>query len=99
MSSPNDSIANLLVTRKSLHASGPRTPLARNLRRPFPAPFARPLTGKWGTKIKKPALESAGTSSNKKAGAWKSAEWAQRIFSRRDRRREDRLMNYFWMLA
>jgi hypothetical protein len=31
MSSPNGSLANLLVTRKSLDASDTRTPLARNL--------------------------------------------------------------------
>jgi hypothetical protein len=106
MSSPNGSLANLLVTRKSLDASDTRTPLARNLRRPFPVPFAERMTGEWG-EIKRPALKGAGMS-RIKAGAESAPDGLETKSrrrtgagngnSRRQSRRDDRLTRYFWML-
>jgi hypothetical protein len=72
MSLPNDSIANLLVTRKSLHASNDRTSLARNRGHPFPVPFGEADDTKRGRANKKPALESAGTDSNQKPALGKA---------------------------
>jgi hypothetical protein len=57
MSLPNDSIANLLVTRKSLDASDNRTPLAWNLVCAFPVPFREAGDRKTGARKKKPALQ------------------------------------------
>jgi hypothetical protein len=57
MSLPNDSIANLLVTRKSLDASDNRTPLAWNLGCAFPVPFREAGDMKTGARKKKPALQ------------------------------------------
>jgi hypothetical protein len=61
MSLPNDSIANLLVTRKSLDASDNRTPLAWNLGCAFPVPFReagdRKTGARNGARKKKPALQ------------------------------------------
>jgi hypothetical protein len=99
MSLPNDSIANLLVTRKSLHASNDRTSLARNRGHPFPVPFGEADDTKRGRANKKAGTGKRRHGLESKAGAGKSAGWAQGIFSRRGWRREDRLMNYFWMLA
>jgi hypothetical protein len=99
MSLPNDSIANLLVTRKSLHASNDRTSLARNRGHPFPVPFGEADDTKRGRANKKAGAGKRRHGLESKAGAGKSAGWAQGIFSRRGWRREDRLMNYFWMLA
>jgi hypothetical protein len=56
MSLPNGSIANLLVTRKSL--------ITRNLESPSPIPF--PKDWSKSTEIKKPTLEGAGVGRNKK---------------------------------
>jgi hypothetical protein len=71
MSSPNGSLANLLVTRKSLDASDNRTPLTRNLGSPFPVPFRGANDRRGGTN-KKASAEGAGMSrikSRRRTGA------------------------------
>jgi hypothetical protein len=73
MSAPNGSIANLLVTCKSL--------VTRNLRCPFPVPFpdADDRLGGTGMQIKSRRWKGAGMP-RIKSRRWKGAGWAQGIF-------------------
>jgi hypothetical protein len=95
MSLPNGSIANLLVTRKSL--------ITRNLECPSPVPFpqdwsderANKKSRRWkGAGVgrnKKPALNARRHASNEKP-ALEGRRLSSRDFSRRAWRREDRSM-------
>jgi hypothetical protein len=60
--------------------------------------FAKPVTGKRGRAKKSRRCKGAGAESNKKA-APEARRMGLKNVSRRDSRREDRLMSYFWMLV
>jgi hypothetical protein len=82
MSSPNGSLANLLVTRKSFHATDNRTPLARNLGCPFPVPFRQERMTGWREAASKKSRRWKGAGASSKKPAQKTRrKWAKRIFS------------------
>jgi hypothetical protein len=77
MSSPNGSLANLLVTRKSLTCPTPGRLWHATWDLPFLFHFAERMTGEWGAN-KKAGAERRRHESNKKAGAGSAPDGLER---------------------